>query len=120
MSGAVAAVLAAKVHGDKFPGLNGLIPGNAVGETAVGAGDHNGVKGLVLRAVVQHFIEQQCGNFLFRNAGTDLAENVRQRFFHDPLSLDHTIQLRLILDGPQRPQKLRGGDQLAVELSEKR
>ena len=90
-----------------------------MGQAAVGPGDHDGVKGLVLRAVVQHFIEQQCGNFLFRNAGTDLAENVRQRFFRDPLGLDHTLQLRLVLDGPQRPQKLRGGDQLAVELLRK-
>ena len=116
---AVAAEFAAEVHGDELPGLNGLLTGNAVGQAAVGAGDHDGVKGLVLRAVVQHFIEQQCGNFLFRNAGTDLAENVRQRFFRDPLSLDHTLQLRLILDGPQRPQKLRGGDQLTVKLLRK-
>ena len=74
-----------------------------MGQAAVSPGDHDGVKGLVLRAVVQHFIEQQRGNFLFRNAGTDLAENIRQRFFCDPLGLDHTFQLRLVLDGPQRP-----------------
>ena len=116
---AVAAEFAAEVHGDELPGLNGLLTGNAVGQAAVGPRDHDGIKGLVLRAVVQHFIEQQRGNFLFRNAGTDLAENVRQRFFRDPLSLDHTIQLRLILDGTQRPQKLRDGDQLAVELLRK-
>ena len=83
------------------------------------ASGYNGGKAWRAGAVAHHIKIQPQGNFLFRNAGTDLAENIRQRLFCDPLGLDHTFQLRLVLDGPQRPQKLRGGDQLAAELLRK-
>ena len=96
--------------------MNGLIPGNAVGETAVGAGDHNGVKGLVLRAVVQHPVEQQRGDLPLRHAGADIVQRFRQCPLGNALGLNETVPLLGILYGTELPEKRRGGNKLTVQL----
>ena len=88
-------------------------PGHAVGKAAIGAGDHDGVKGHVLRPEMEHQILQPCSDLLLRNAGPDLLQDLLQRLFGDPLGRHHGVQLLVILHSPQLPQKLCGRHQIA-------
>ena len=87
-----------------------------MGQAAVGAGDHDGVKGFVLGTVVQHQIEDAGGDLLFRDAGTDLLQNIVKGTLCDALGLDHARQLLRVLHRPEVPQQLRGRHQLTMEL----
>jgi hypothetical protein len=75
------------------PLLDLLVAGHAVGQAAVGAGDHDGVEGHVLRAVVKHQVLQPGGDLLFRDAGADLPQMSCQRPLGDALGGDHVFQL---------------------------
>ncbi len=111
--GAVAVIDAAEVHSDEFPIPDGLLGGDAVGQAAVGAGDHDGVEGHVLRSVVEHQILEPGGDLLLRDAGTDLLQDAFQGLLGDALGGDEGLNLLAVLYPAQLQQQLRGGHQLA-------
>ena len=55
---------------------------------------------------------QAGGDLLFRNAGADLLQNIRQRPLRDALGGHHGLYLLIILHHPQVPQELRCGHQV--------
>ena len=103
---------AAEIHGDELSLPDGLFRRDAMGQAAVGAGHHNGVEGHVRGAVVEHQILEPGGDLLFRNAGTDLLQNVLQSLLRDALGGHHGLQFFVVLHHPQVPQQVRGGNQV--------
>ena len=88
---------AAEVHSDKVPGLYHLVPGHAVRQARLAAGDDDGVKGIALGAVFEHIIDQLRGDLSFGHAGLDYVQHRLQRLFAYALRLDHAGNLFLSL-----------------------
>ena len=86
---------AAEVHRDKVPGLYHLVPGHAVRQARLAAGDDDGVKGIALGAVFEHIIDQLRGDLSFGHAGLDYVQHSLQRLFAYALRLDHAGDLFL-------------------------
>ena len=87
--GAIAVFQAAEVHGEEVALLNHLVPGHAVGQTGLGAGDHNGVKGVALAAVAEHTVDQLCCHFPLGHAGPDDLQRLFKGKLADALGLAH-------------------------------
>ena len=113
--GAVSAVLAAEIHSDELALLHLLGAGDAVGQAAVGAGNHDGVEAHLLRTEAEHIVLELGRDLLLGHAGLDKLQDLGKGAVGDLLGLCHQGDLPVVLGRPQAVHQLLGGHQLGGE-----